>query len=168
MKYMPFVAIELCDLVFVFEGSQTDNAGVGLFALLRRVFVLLIPNSLHCGLSKRHSIYCIAHSDFAVLSVNYDYQHAEAARNAATKSNDNQAIEDSNNCTKGNKKPVAGSSRIIDSTLNNFFRKKNHARIYHQSRKEKSIQNCKDNLRGPVKRIWLIDAKADSHNSNAA
>lgn len=121
MKYVPFVAVQLCDLVFVFKSSQTDDASVSLFTFLRGVFVLLISDSLHCGLGKRHSIYRITHSDFAVLSVNYDDQHTEAARNAATKSNDNQAIEDSNNHAKGDKKPVACSGRNIDSTLHDFL-----------------------------------------------
>lgn len=78
---VPIVAVEFRHLVFIFEIGEADDAHILLFALSCAVFVLVVPDPLHGGLSKWHSLDCVAESE--VLSVGSTEQYAGQDTNNA-------------------------------------------------------------------------------------
>ena len=79
VEYVPVVAVQLGHLVNVLELAQTDDAGVLLFRFVFTVLVLVLADTLHCGLCKRDLVRRFAQPDVAVLLAQYDYKEAEAA-----------------------------------------------------------------------------------------
>lgn len=169
MEYVSIIAVEIGDLVVIFELFKANNACVLLLWFGSAFLVLVLAYSAHGGLCHRNSVYCIPHVELSLILKNDGNHDTKAAERQAANSDQEKRVKKANYTAKGHKEPVVGwPVDIILPALDNFGPEYNDSSPDHKRREEHGIKGCKDGLRCPVKRERFFNAETDTDNSKKA